>query len=81
MFKMGDVIGLEDVDISVIQTILLDNDFDERCISKDRLQEIVNIGRTKSQAPDCNMACRIFITSSIRFLAEDLKLMGIDTYD
>ena len=45
MFLMSDVISLQDVDVSTIRLFLFTDKFDERIVTRKRLQEIIQVGR------------------------------------
>jgi len=81
MFLMGDVVGLENVDISAIQTILLTDEFDEHIVTTRRLAEIIQAGHEIANDIKHSTATRSIVNSSIQFLIADLEFMGVNAND
>ncbi len=77
MFLMGNVISLEEVDVSTIQTILLNADFDERIVTAKRLEEIIEAGQEIAADKQHPAMTRTMVSSSIETLVADLKFMQV----
>ncbi len=77
MFLMGNVITLEEVDISTIQTMLVSDEFDERIVTPQRLEEIIQTGREIACDKMRSATARSILNCIIDDLMIDLKFMGV----
>lgn len=77
MFLMSDVISLQDVDVSTIRFFLFTDKFDERIVTRKRLQEIIQVGRENASDQNQSATARSIVNFYIDDFAREVEFMGI----